>query len=311
MKIKVRSEDPVVMAMDWLAELRDGSLERFHGDALAQLHDDGLAPLHDDGGVQSHGDGFAWFHDDGLGGFQDSGHAQFYGDGLARFHDDSDAQARDRGQARFDDDDAFDDDARFHDDDARFHDDNPAWAHDDGLARFHGPAAMHGEADDYGSAADTVPSVNTPDGRVAVRASVEITQRAVIGDELRIPIAWCEMNSCVSHHSDPLALGEADIRARAIAAGWRVDGLSRLACPKCQQRASGFWAAQPVALWDRNRAVTLTALLARVARRNAAGDAAAKTEAGAGAITAPRPVVSHSPSRGRHREHAGRFGRTR
>ena len=46
---------------------------------------------------------------------------------------------------------------------------------------------------------------------------------------------WCEMGSCITWYTDPAALGEADTRARAIAAGWRIDGLGRLACPACQQ----------------------------------------------------------------------------
>ena len=45
---------------------------------------------------------------------------------------------------------------------------------------------------------------------------------------------WCEMGSCISRHADPAALGEADARVRAIKAGWRIDALGRLACPRCQ-----------------------------------------------------------------------------
>ena len=87
-----------------------------------------------------------------------------------------------------------------------------------------------------------------------------MTVRAVIGDQLRMPIMWCEMGSCISRHADPAALGEADTRARAIGAGWRIDALGRLACPRCQQTDPGFWAARPVVLWDRYTA------LARAAR---------------------------------------------
>jgi hypothetical protein len=72
-----------------------------------------------------------------------------------------------------------------------------------------------------------------------VRARVPITERAVIGDELRMPVMWCEMGSCISWHSDPAALGEADIRARAIAAGWRVDALGRLTCPDASKATAG------------------------------------------------------------------------
>ena len=71
---------------------------------------------------------------------------------------------------------------------------------------------------------------------------------------------WCEMGSCISWHADPAALGEADTRARAIGAGWRIDALGRLACPRCQQTDPGFWATRPVVLWDRYTA------LARAAR---------------------------------------------
>ena len=85
------------------------------------------------------------------------------------------------------------------------------------------------------------------------------TVRAVIGDELRMPIMWCEMGSCISWCSDPSALGEADARARAISAGWRVDALGRLACPRCQQTDPSFWATSPVVPWDRYTAVARAA----------------------------------------------------
>ena len=81
------------------------------------------------------------------------------------------------------------------------------------------------------------------------------TVRAVIGDELRMPIMWCEMGSCISWRTDPSALGEADARARAISAGWRIDALGRLACPQCQQTDPGFWATSRVVRWDRYTAV--------------------------------------------------------
>jgi hypothetical protein len=77
----------------------------------------------------------------------------------------------------------------------------------------------------------------------------------VIGDQLRMPIMWCEMGSCISWYADRAALGEADTRARAIEAGWRIDALGRLACPQCQETASGFWAPRPVVPWDRYMAL--------------------------------------------------------
>jgi hypothetical protein len=96
--------------------------------------------------------------------------------------------------------------------------------------------------------------------RAKAAARAEMTGRAVIGDQLRMPIMWCEMGSCISWHADPAALGEADTRARAISAGWRIDALGKLACPRCQQTDPAFWTTDPVVLWDRYTAV------ARVAR---------------------------------------------
>ena len=123
-----------------------------------------------------------------------------------------------------------------------------------------------------------------------MKANVEITERAAIGDELRIPLAWCEMGSCISHYADPAALGEADIRTRAIAAGWRVDALGRLACPQCQQGDSWFWTAHPVALWDRDTAVAMTTLMAAAVREIAGADGATGMERGAPPGGEPGPL---------------------
>jgi hypothetical protein len=121
--------------------------------------------------------------------------------------------------------------------------------------------------------------------RAYVRGRAQITARAVIGDELRKPIMWCEMGSCISWHSDPAALGEADIRARAIAAGWRVDALGRLACPRCQQIDGRFWATHPVRL--RARDTVATALPAA----SECGDTA-----GAGGGTEARAIPAVEPA---------------
>jgi hypothetical protein len=83
--------------------------------------------------------------------------------------------------------------------------------------------------------------------------------RAVIGDELRTPTAWCEMSSCISRHADRSALGEADVRARAIGAGWRIDALGRLVCPQCLQTSASFRATRPVVPWDRATAISMAA----------------------------------------------------
>ena len=105
--------------------------------------------------------------------------------------------------------------------------------------------------------------------RAEAAPRAEMTGRAVIGDQLRMPVMWCEMGSCISWHADPAALGEADTRARAIGAGWRIDAFGRLACPRCQQTDPGFWATGPVVPWDRYTAV------ARVARAAGRGDGTA------------------------------------
>jgi hypothetical protein len=81
----------------------------------------------------------------------------------------------------------------------------------------------------------------------------------VIGDQLRIPIMWCELGCCISWYTDPAALGEGDVRLRAIGAGWRIDAFGRLACPRCQQTDPGFRASRPVVRWDRYTAMARTA----------------------------------------------------
>lgn len=66
--------------------------------------------------------------------------------------------------------------------------------------------------------------------------SVAITGACLIGDQIRVPAAWCDMGGCGSRFTDPTALGEADNRARALGAGWAQDALGQLVCPSCQQR---------------------------------------------------------------------------
>lgn len=99
-----------------------------------------------------------------------------------------------------------------------------------------------------------------------VIARAQLTERPTIGDQLRLPVAWCEMGSCIWRHADRAALGEADIRARAILAGWRVDALGRRACPRCQQSCPGFRASCPVVLWNRDTAIVRAALMTATVR---------------------------------------------
>jgi hypothetical protein len=114
-------------------------------------------------------------------------------------------------------------------------------------------------------AASPVAMANATDSRSGISESLEIPEPAPIGDELRIPTAWCEMDSCISHYAHPAALGEVDNRSRAISAGWRIDALGRLACPQCQQ-GPWFWATQPLARWDRSEAVAMATLMTAVVR---------------------------------------------
>ena len=148
---------------------------------------------------------------------------------------------------------------------------------------------------------------NTASGRHEMRRSAEIIEPAPIGDALRMPIAWCEMGSCISHHEHPAALGEADIRARAIEAGWRVDALGRLACLQCQRSGAWFWTTRPIVPWDRHKAVKAVAAMTTVAGEDAPGGVGRGAERGV--IQAVAPPLVPLPAQGRHRESLGDFDR--
>ena len=129
-----------------------------------------------------------------------------------------------------------------------------------GLVAPAAPAAPARTATPAAPARPAAPAAPTGPGGAPVRA--------VIGDQLRMPVMWCEMGLCISWHADPAALGEADIRARAIGAGWRIDAFGRLACPRCQQTDPGFRASGQVVPWDRRTAVARTARASRAAVRS-------------------------------------------
>jgi hypothetical protein len=122
--------------------------------------------------------------------------------------------------------------------------------------------------------------------------SAESAVRAVIGDQLRMPIMWCEMGSCISWRTDSAALGEADARARAIGAGWRIDAWGRLACPRCQQTDPGFRASGQVVRWDRYAAV------AGAARAAVRGDGTAGITVIEGSSGDPGRATGTGPSDG-------------
>ena len=135
---------------------------------------------------------------------------------------------------------------------AELRDDNPAE-----------PLGQGGAAPPSGGARPEVLAERpVPAERPAPAEPAEATVRAVIGDQLRMPIMWCEMGSCISWHADPAALGLGDARARAIGAGWRIDAFGRLACPQCQQTDRGFRVSRPVVLWDRHTAIARAARIA-------------------------------------------------
>lgn len=106
-----------------------------------------------------------------------------------------------------------------------------------------GPAPLDG----YQPAPAAFPALPAaPEPEPPVLAAVPVTEPAVIGDELRLPIVWCDMPRCIGFFRDPAADGFADARDRAGANGWRTDALGRLACPACQQGRSDYRTPQPV-----------------------------------------------------------------
>jgi hypothetical protein len=142
---------------------------------------------------------------------------------------------------------------------------------DDWLAQLRDDGCAEAADDGHSQLArcsDPRPEVLAEAACAEAAARAEVTVRAVIGDQLRMPVMWCEMGSCISWHADRAALGEADARARAIGAGWRIDALGRLACPRCQQTDAGFWATGRVVRWDRYTAVAGAARAARESSRD-------------------------------------------
>jgi hypothetical protein len=71
--------------------------------------------------------------------------------------------------------------------------------------------------------------------------------RAIIGDEIRTPMLWCEFGNCIARYTSEDALGEHDLRARALSAGWRYDAFGRLACPACMRHDPSFQVGRPPA----------------------------------------------------------------
>jgi hypothetical protein len=109
-----------------------------------------------------------------------------------------------------------------------------------------GPAPLDG----YQPAPAAFPALPAAPGpeRRPVLPPVPVAERAVIGDDLRLPVIWCEMPGCISWgYDDTVSAGFADSRRSAIGAGWRYDALGRLACTTCQQTRPDYDNPQPVA----------------------------------------------------------------
>jgi hypothetical protein len=77
--------------------------------------------------------------------------------------------------------------------------------------------------------------------------------RGIIGDAFRMPALWCEFGNCIGRYTSHDALGERDLRARALAAGWRYDPIGRLACPSCAPQDPAFRPPAPAAQDPRRR----------------------------------------------------------
>lgn len=110
-----------------------------------------------------------------------------------------------------------------------------------GVARWTGRRA---EPAPVGVLADGDHAVSPPEVRFdPLVHPLAITGHCVIGDQIRVPSAWCATAGCQAAFADPAALGEADNRARAVAAGWATDALGRLMCPACRRDhpAPAWW----------------------------------------------------------------------
>jgi len=64
---------------------------------------------------------------------------------------------------------------------------------------------------------------------------------------------WCQFGVCIARYTHRGALGERDLRARALTVGWRYDALGRLACPDCAQHDPAFWPTRAPAPFSRYR----------------------------------------------------------
>lgn len=64
--------------------------------------------------------------------------------------------------------------------------------------------------------------------------------RAIIGDDVRTPALWCEFGNCIARYSSEEAFSDRDLRARALATGWRYDDYGLLICPSCTRHVPSY-----------------------------------------------------------------------
>jgi hypothetical protein len=260
MKIKTRLDDSGMLESDewfrmnhWLAELRD--------DGQAEPRDEGQAEPWHDGRADPREerpeprDESPESRDESPVAVRDESHAEPWDDDRAEPQDEARTETEDEGRAWTQDDGRAEDRAESR---AGPQDDGRTGTQNDGRAW----SPRHSYLPQALAAADSL------------TARAETTARAVIGDQLRIPIMWCELGSCISWYAHPEALGEADARTRAISAGWCIDAVGLLVCPQCQQTAPGFRSPRPVALWNRAEAITKTVQMATAPSEDAIASAA-------------------------------------
>ena len=75
--------------------------------------------------------------------------------------------------------------------------------------------------------------------------------RAIIGDEFRTPMLWCEFGSCIARYTSEDALGERDLRARALVDGLALRRPRTARLPCCTRHDPSFLVGRPAAPADR------------------------------------------------------------
>jgi hypothetical protein len=112
-------------------------------------------------------------------------------------------------------------------------------------AQGQAPGGAQGGAQGGASVPTSPPSPPSPPSKRLPAMRRWRPMRAIIGDEFRTPMLWCEFGSCIARYTSEDALGERDLRAQALSTGWRYDALGRLACPSCTRHDPSFLGDRP------------------------------------------------------------------